>query len=108
MKWRRPEDFLRGVLAITTGLPSSAEARVEADGFAMSNQPLGAGLHVFRVLWLRRDTGEADVIAEFVNKALLVALQIIQDQCMGRSIGKRSQKPSRLKSVRPRAMTSFD
>jgi hypothetical protein len=56
------------------------KARVEADGFAVAHEPLGAGLHILGVLRLRGDAGEADVIAEFVNEALLVALQVIQGQ----------------------------
>ena len=56
-----------------------AKFGVEAETAAMVNEPSGTGGHVVAMLGLGGDTAEADVVAEFLDKAGFVALKIIQN-----------------------------
>jgi hypothetical protein len=56
------------------------EPRVEAEGAAMPEQPLGVREQVALVRRLRRDARETGVLDQFVNEASLVAREIIEDR----------------------------
>jgi hypothetical protein len=62
---------------------SRADFRVESDFAAMVHEPLGTGAQIFFVLRLCGDAGEAEVIAEFRDKAGLVLFQVIKDNLHG-------------------------
>jgi len=53
-----------------------AQGGVEANFFAMGDEPSGAGEHVGIVFGLGGDTGEAEIFAEFREKTLPVLFQV--------------------------------
>ena len=58
---------------------SGTEPGIQADVAAVPGDPFGAGQEVRLVLRLSGDAGETDVLAELVDRALLVFFEIIED-----------------------------
>ncbi len=51
----------------------------EADSFAMFDKPLCAGCHIRFVIRLRGDAGKSEVLAQFVEKALFILINVFQN-----------------------------
>ena len=79
---------------------SRTEARVEADLFAMFDEPRGASRQMLPVLWLRGDAWETHVIAKFVHEPLLVPFQIIQYNIHAREYRKTKFKAKQIEVIR--------
>jgi len=58
-------------------------SRIQADFAAMPGEPIGAVAQVLFVLRLCRDAREAEVFAQFRDKARLMAFQIIEHDLHG-------------------------
>jgi hypothetical protein len=56
---------------------------IEADVAAMIGKPPGAGAQIFFMMWLRGDAGKAQKYAQFGDKAILVAFQVIEHNSHG-------------------------
>ena len=56
------------------------KTRLHADALAMLNHPLRASMQVLPMLLLRRDAGEADIIAKLAIEPSLVGFEILSDR----------------------------
>ena len=82
------------------------EARVEADLFAMFDEPSGACGQVLAMPRLRGDARVADVLAEFVHEPLLMTIQIIQDNIHAREYRETEFKAKQIEAFRTPACAS--
>jgi len=85
---------------------SGAELSLKAETAAMLDEPLGAGAHVGAMFGLSGDTAKADVVAEFVHKAWLIALEVVQNVIHARKYWESAAKAKRIEGMNSKKRNS--